>query len=74
MCINIYTGEGLLDYINNVRINHSLALFADSSLSVEDISAMVGYSTSKTFIRTFKKIMGITPAKYRDGNLTGMPQ
>ena len=69
-----HTGEGLLDYINNVRINHSLALFADFSLSVEDISAMVGYSTSKTFIRTFKKIMGITPAKYRDGNLTGMPQ
>ena len=63
-----HTGEGLLDYINSVRIKHSLDLFADASLSVEDISAMVGYSTSKTFIRTFKKIMGVTPAKYRDGN------
>lgn len=64
-----YSGEGLLDYINKIRIEHSLPLLADLGLSVEEVSEKVGYSTSKTFIRTFKKIKGVTPAKYREYNI-----
>lgn len=65
-----YTGEGLLDYINKIRIEHSLPLLADLNLSIEDVSAKVGYSTSKTFIRIFKKVKGVTPAKYREYNIS----
>lgn len=60
-----FTGEGVLEYISRVRINKSKELLKNPLMSVESVSERVGYTTSKTFIRVFKKLEGVTPASYR---------
>jgi AraC-like DNA-binding protein len=42
-------------------------LLTESELSVKEIAAAVGYSSSATFIRAFRRVHGITPASYRGG-------
>lgn len=60
------TGEGLLDYINKVRIGKAKATLREGDMTIESVAQMVGFYNSSTFIRTFKKYEGITPGKYRD--------
>lgn len=55
----------LSDYIANYKINKSLDLIKNTTMSVKEISDFLGYSNSNVFIRTFKKITGITPSKYK---------
>ena|GEM_PF-2944084 len=59
------TGVGLLEYINRVRINKSIELMMNANLTINEISEKVGYLNANTYIRIFKKLMGITPNKYR---------
>ncbi len=62
------TGTGLLEYINGVRVNHAVEFLTQTNMSVKDISEMVGYTNSNTFIRVFKKFKGVTPNDYRRMN------
>lgn len=59
------TGEGILDYINRIRIENSKLLLKRKNFSIKDISEQVGYCNINTFIRAFKKVEGITPGKFR---------
>lgn len=61
-----HTGEGLLDFINKVRINKAKLLLADSKKNITDISGCAGFNDVNAFIRTFKKYEGITPGKYKE--------
>lgn len=58
------TGEGILDYIAKVRVDHAKRIARDQQLSVERISEMVGYTSVKTFRRAFAKVEGATPGKF----------
>lgn len=58
------TQEGILDYINDIRISKAVVLLSSGKYSVEEISEKVGYSTVKTFRRTFSKMKGVTPGKF----------
>ncbi|MGG1516702.1 helix-turn-helix domain-containing protein [Paenibacillus oryzisoli] len=60
------TGEGLLDYINRVRIEQAKALLGFTDQPIVDIGKMVGFNEAATFIRVFKKFEGITPGKFRE--------
>ena len=53
------------DYIVNVRINAAKTLLGTTDRRVSDIAAEVGFFDHAHFIRTFKRIVGTTPAKYR---------
>ena len=55
------------DYIVNVRINAAKTLLGTTDRRISDIAADVGFFDHAHFIRTFKRIVGITPAKYRRG-------
>jgi len=55
------TGEGILDYLNALRIKKAQELLRKGGVSVEDVGAMVGYATTRTFRRSFTKIVGVTP-------------
>lgn len=57
--------EGILDYINHVRISKAVILLNDRSLSIEEVSEQVGYTSSDTFRRIFKQKMGVAPNKYK---------
>lgn len=61
------TGEGLLTYINNVRINHAKELLRSTSLTIDEIAQQVGFSNSRSFRRNFQKITEITATDYRNG-------
>jgi AraC-like DNA-binding protein len=62
------TGEGILDYINRIRIEEAKMLLLDKQSNMETIASSVGYSSVKTFSRYFVKFEGIAPSKYRDEN------
>lgn len=59
-------GEGILDYVNRIRIDRAKEIIATRRYSTEEAGAMAGYASNQTFRRAFIKIVGITPGKYMD--------
>ncbi|MEL7656181.1 MAG: AraC family transcriptional regulator [Bacillota bacterium] len=58
-------GTTFTDYLNQVRINRSCELLADSKLSLIDISIQSGFDDQSYFTKVFRKIKGTTPKDYR---------
>jgi AraC-like DNA-binding protein len=58
-------GKSPLEYLTEYRLNHSKRLLADGSCSLNIIVEAIGYNDVHTFIRSFKKVEGITPGEYR---------
>lgn len=56
----------ILDYIAQTRIKNAKVLLQDASLSVKQVSSMVGFMSDNVFIKTFKKWEGVTPKNYRN--------
>lgn len=54
-----------LEYINRERVNMAKRMLSDPANSVNKVSAECGFSDANYFIRTFKKIEGITPKAYQ---------
>lgn len=54
-----------LEYINRERVNMAKRMLTDPGNSVNQVSAECGFSDANYFIRTFKKIEGITPKAYQ---------
>ncbi|MEO6186839.1 MAG: AraC family transcriptional regulator, partial [Steroidobacteraceae bacterium] len=59
------TSETPYQFLLRRRIEKSRTLLASSGLSVAEISARVGFSDATRFIRTFRRIVGVTPGVYR---------
>ena len=60
------TGEGLLDYIQKIRVDKAKQFFMeDEALSVQQVANMVGYVSCESFIRVFKNKEGTTPGRYK---------
>ena len=55
-------------YIINLRIRKARELLENSSLSISEIAAKVGYPNALYFSRIFKKNTGISPTQYRIKN------
>lgn len=60
------TNESILDYVNRLRIRKARILMQSGEFTLEQISQMVGYASSKTFRRTFLKETGMTPSSYQE--------
>ncbi len=58
-------GCTLGEYIRTLRIERSLEFLADDSLSIEKVAESVGFSDPAYYSRSFKRIYGISPLKYR---------
>ena len=59
------TGLSPVEYRNRIRVNTACSLLRDTSMSVDEISAAVGFETPFYFSRIFKKTMGQSPRQYR---------
>ena len=59
------TGKTCTQYINNFRVEKAAILLSNTNLSITDIAYEVGFGDISYFIKTFKKQMSISPAKYR---------
>jgi YesN/AraC family two-component response regulator len=52
-------------FLIEFRINKACDLLQNTSLNIGDISRSVGYQDTLLFSKTFKKVKGISPSKYR---------
>ena len=59
------TGVTPVAYKHNIMIQHSLELLSHTNLSIEEISARVGFSSSNYFRTVFFKLTGKTPKELR---------
>ena len=59
------TGVPLIDYLQNVRIEHGKHLLETTGLPVEEISSEAGYSGYLFFSVTVQAPRGATPFAYR---------
>lgn len=59
-------------YISRVKVNKAKALLLSSNHTVDEISILVGFNDTNTFIRSFKKYTGETPHRYRESNISHM--
>lgn len=58
------TGRTFSEILLEQRMDRALALLKGTSLSVEEISAMVGYSDTSNFYRTFRGYYHVSPREY----------
>lgn len=61
-------GCGIMSYFNQLKIWQAKRLLSDLSLTVEQISHQLGFSSSSYFSRAFLKQVGETPTGYRQRN------
>ncbi len=59
-----YMNMGFSNYVNFVRLNKSVELFA-TDLSITEIAMAVGFSSTSYYIQAFKKAKNISPSKFR---------
>ncbi|MFM9264365.1 helix-turn-helix transcriptional regulator [Tychonema sp. BBK16] len=60
------TGIAPHQYVTHCRIKKAKQLLKVTDLSIAYISQQVGFHDQSHFIKTFRKIVGMTPKKYRD--------
>jgi len=63
-----YTGQTINSYILDLRIRRAKLMLESSSMNINEIADSLGFSSSSYFIKTFRKIIGITPQEYRKGH------
>jgi two-component system response regulator YesN len=64
-------GEKFVDYLIRVRMDRAYSLLIETSEPVQDIALKVGYVHSFSFIRVFKKTVGLTPGDFRNNARKG---
>ena len=52
-------------YVNHIRVERSKQLLRNDNINLVDVSNMVGYEDQSYFSKVFKKIVGVTPGKFR---------
>ena len=57
-------GTSITNYLNNLRIRKAATLIKENTMSMKEISSMVGIDDQLYFSRLFKKCMGISPSEY----------
>lgn len=62
-----YTGLGVNEYINLMRISHAEKMLASGQYSVTEVAAQCGYNNSDYFSSVFKKNKGMTPRNWIRG-------
>lgn len=53
-------------YLNHIRIEMSKKLLADPSISMVEISNLVGFEDQSYFSKVFKKMTGLSPKRFRE--------
>ena len=55
----------LSQYVNHLRLEHARQLLQETQLPVTEVALQSGYPNVSYFIRSFKKMYGVSPLKYR---------
>jgi transcriptional regulator GlxA family with amidase domain len=60
------TGNSFIEYVQRVKVEAAKRSFETSRKNINEVMFDVGYTDTKTFRSTFKKITGLTPVEYRN--------
>jgi AraC-like DNA-binding protein len=60
------TGEGLMNYIIDIRLGHATRLLVDSTMSIAEICYDCGFNNISNFNRIFKKRKHYSPKEFRE--------
>lgn len=59
-------GQGISQYITELRLNRAKALLLDSRIKIYEVALKVGFDSATSFGRFFKRELNMTPQEYRD--------
>ena len=59
-------GHAPMHYLALWRMQIAARLLADGSMKVAAVGHEVGYTSEAAFSRAFKKLVGVSPAEWRD--------
>ena len=62
------TGQSIVDYLNNRRIEAAQKLLETTELSISAIAEQTGFASAAHFRRVFREVMDISPLQYRKKN------
>ncbi|WP_223594426.1 response regulator transcription factor [Neobacillus bataviensis] len=60
-----HNNEGFIEYLNKIRIEEAAKMLIKGTVSISEISGLVGYSDHSYFCKVFKKIKGLSPSQYK---------
>jgi AraC-like DNA-binding protein len=60
------TGLSPHQYVLRVRIERAKIHLRDDTLSVSQVSKLVGFRTQEHFTKVFRRVVGVTPSKFRE--------
>lgn len=63
--VKAITGQGVNDFIKQLKINKAAKLLTKTELSIGEIANKVGYENQRYFSTVFKEIKKNTPSQYR---------
>ena len=63
--VKAHTGKTILQIITHTRIQNARQLLEDTDKSCTDVAYEVGFNDQSYFIKHFRRLTGITPARYR---------
>ena len=58
-------GVTIAEYANQIRARRAAALLEEQDLSITEIAQLCGFSDVYYFSKTFKRVMGSSPSRYR---------
>lgn len=60
-----FAGKSFIEYLTDVRLDRAVYFLKETNLSVEDISAEIGYAGQTGFYQVFKNRYDMTPGEFR---------
>ena len=61
-----YMSMGIVDYVNQVRIERAAEMLQNPDLKISEIAYKVGFNNTNYFNKIFKKVKKMTPGKYKE--------
>lgn len=59
------TGVTFTDWLSRFRVKKAVELLGEHNLSITELAGLVGYQDLRTFERSFKEIVGVTPVELK---------
>nr|MCR5826633.1 AraC family transcriptional regulator [Oscillospiraceae bacterium] len=60
------TGLSINNYIKIVKVERAKTLLLSTNLDIQEICDLLGFGSRSFFSQTFRKIVGVPPAAYRE--------
>ena len=61
------TGKTFLKYVTDLRIEKAKMMLDSGSYSISEIASALGFNDYFYFLKTFKRVTGLTPKQYKHG-------